>query len=82
MSLIRKRVAGAALLVLAGCAGGSDGNGGAQGASRNGSGPNAGVDRIAAQRLETVSYGKERPVAVGSSEESWAKNRRAVAEVE
>jgi len=167
MSLIRKRVAGAALLVLAGCAGGSDGVGGAQGASRNGSGPNAGVDRIAADggkvtlaaagisdtvyfdydkttlrpdalppllrmaewmrrypkvqiriaghadergtreynlalgdrraaavraylvsvgiaapRLETVSYGKERPVAVGSSEESWAKNRRAVAEVE
>jgi peptidoglycan-associated lipoprotein len=29
-----------------------------------------------------VSYGKERPVAVGSDEESWAKNRRAVAEIE
>ena len=37
---------------------------------------------IAAQRLETVSYGKERPVVVGSDEASWAKNRRAVAEVE
>jgi peptidoglycan-associated lipoprotein len=37
---------------------------------------------IPAQRLETVSYGKERPVAVGSNEESWAKNRRAVAEIE
>jgi peptidoglycan-associated lipoprotein len=34
-----------------------------------------GVD---AARLNTVSYGKERPVAVGSDEESWAKNRRAV----
>lgn len=34
-----------------------------------------GVD---ASRLNTVSYGKERPVALGSDEESWAKNRRAV----
>ena len=29
-------------------------------------------------RITTVSYGKERPVAVGSDEESWAKNRRSV----
>ena len=29
-------------------------------------------------RLTTVSYGKERPVALGSDEESWARNRRAV----
>jgi peptidoglycan-associated lipoprotein len=29
-------------------------------------------------RLNTVSYGKERPVALGSTEEAWAKNRRAV----
>ena len=34
-----------------------------------------GVD---ASRLTTVSYGKERPVATGSTEEAWAKNRRAV----
>lgn len=34
-----------------------------------------GVD---ASRLTTVSYGKERPIALGSDEESWAKNRRAV----
>ena len=34
-----------------------------------------GVD---AGRITTVSYGKERPVALGSDEESWAKNRRAV----
>jgi peptidoglycan-associated lipoprotein len=33
---------------------------------------------IDAGRLTTVSYGKERPVAVGSDEASWAKNRRAV----
>ena len=29
-------------------------------------------------RLATVSYGKERPVALGSNEEAWAQNRRAV----
>ena len=34
-----------------------------------------GVD---AARLSTISYGKERPVALGSDEASWAKNRRAV----
>lgn len=34
-----------------------------------------GVD---AGRITTVSYGKERPVALGSDEESWARNRRAV----
>jgi peptidoglycan-associated lipoprotein len=33
-----------------------------------------GVDR---SRLEIISYGKERPVALGHNEESWAKNRRA-----
>jgi peptidoglycan-associated lipoprotein len=34
-----------------------------------------GVD---ASRITTVSYGKERPAAVGSDEGAWAKNRRAV----
>ena len=29
-------------------------------------------------RLTTVSYGKERPVALGSDEQSWARNWRAV----
>lgn len=29
-------------------------------------------------RITTVSYGKERPVALGSDESSWARNRRAV----
>ncbi|WP_438996333.1 peptidoglycan-associated lipoprotein Pal [Candidatus Puniceispirillum sp.] len=32
---------------------------------------------IDAARIRTVSYGKERPAMLGSSEESWAKNRRA-----
>jgi peptidoglycan-associated lipoprotein len=29
-------------------------------------------------RIQTVSYGKERPQALGSNEQSWAQNRRAV----
>ena len=34
-----------------------------------------GVD---ASRIQTVSYGKERPTALGSDEQAWAQNRRAV----
>lgn len=34
-----------------------------------------GVD---ASRIQTVSYGKERPTAFGSNESSWAQNRRAI----
>jgi peptidoglycan-associated lipoprotein len=33
---------------------------------------------ISASRVSTISYGKERPAVVGSSEESYAQNRRAV----
>ena len=29
-------------------------------------------------RIATISYGKERPDVLGSNEEAWAKNRRAV----
>src|SRR3569623_1270941 len=29
-------------------------------------------------RISTSSYGKERPIALGSDEASWAQNRRAV----
>lgn len=29
-------------------------------------------------RMSTISYGKERPIAMGSDEQSWAQNRRAV----
>ncbi|TMM46752.1 peptidoglycan-associated lipoprotein Pal [Qipengyuania marisflavi] len=32
---------------------------------------------IPASRIRTLSYGKERPVALGSDEGSWAQNRRA-----
>jgi peptidoglycan-associated lipoprotein len=29
-------------------------------------------------RISTISYGKERPLALGSDDNSWAQNRRAV----
>lgn len=32
---------------------------------------------ISADRIRTISYGKEKPVVLGSSEEAWAKNRNA-----
>ena len=32
---------------------------------------------IAAARVETISYGKERPAAVGHDESTWSRNRRA-----
>jgi peptidoglycan-associated lipoprotein len=33
---------------------------------------------IDAGRISTISYGKERPDALGSDESAWARNRRAV----
>ncbi|MDP3674803.1 MAG: peptidoglycan-associated lipoprotein Pal [Novosphingobium sp.] len=33
---------------------------------------------VGAELIQTVSFGKERPVALGSDESSWARNRRAV----
>ena len=33
---------------------------------------------VPTNRLTTVSWGKERPVAIGSNETAWAQNRRAV----
>lgn len=31
---------------------------------------------VPAAQLSTISYGEERPVAVGSNEQAWAQNRR------
>jgi len=36
---------------------------------------------VSGQRIQTVSYGKDRPAALGSDEASWAQNRRAVTTV-
>jgi peptidoglycan-associated lipoprotein len=33
---------------------------------------------VSAARLETVSYGKERPICTESNEDCWAQNRRGV----
>ena len=33
---------------------------------------------VAASRMTTISWGKERPAVEGSSEEAWRQNRRAV----
>ena len=33
---------------------------------------------VTASRITTISYGKERPAAMGSDEGAWAQNRRAV----
>lgn len=29
-------------------------------------------------RIDTISYGKERPAVIGANEDAWAQNRRAV----
>ncbi|MDA0819814.1 MAG: peptidoglycan-associated lipoprotein Pal [Proteobacteria bacterium] len=36
---------------------------------------------VNSDRISTVSYGKERPVALASTPEAWAQNRRAVSVV-
>ena len=33
---------------------------------------------VSGGRIDTVSYGKERPAVLGSNEAAWAQNRRAV----
>jgi peptidoglycan-associated lipoprotein len=36
---------------------------------------------VAKARIETISYGKDRPVALGSNEQAWAQNRNAITSV-
>ena len=36
---------------------------------------------IAANRIKTISYGKERPAVLGSNEWAWAQNRRSVTSI-
>ena len=40
-----------------------------------------GAKGIAASRISTISYGKDRPIAPGSTEEAWAQNRNAITSV-
>lgn len=37
---------------------------------------------VAGSRITTVSYGKDRPSALGSDEQSWAQNRNAITSVQ
>ena len=37
---------------------------------------------IAPGRIDTISYGEERPAVAGSNEQAWARNRRAVTRIE
>jgi peptidoglycan-associated lipoprotein len=36
---------------------------------------------VSQSRMSTISYGKDRPIAQGSSEEAWAQNRNAITSV-
>ncbi len=36
---------------------------------------------VAGNRISTISYGKDRPVALGSSEDAWSQNRNAITSV-
>lgn len=36
---------------------------------------------VASNRMTTISYGKDRPIAPGSTEEAWAQNRNAITSV-
>jgi peptidoglycan-associated lipoprotein len=36
---------------------------------------------VAPARMSTISYGKDRPIAPGSTEEAWAQNRNAITSV-
>lgn len=37
---------------------------------------------VTPSRIETISYGKDRPVALGSNEQAWAQNRNAITSVQ
>ena len=36
---------------------------------------------VSADRISTISYGKDRPTALGDDEQSWAQNRNAITSV-
>ncbi len=36
---------------------------------------------VSSARISTISYGKDRPVALGDNEEAWAQNRNAITSV-
>jgi|ERR1700722_14219481 peptidoglycan-associated lipoprotein len=40
-----------------------------------------GAKGVESNRMTTISYGKDRPLAPGSTEEAWAQNRNAITSV-
>ncbi len=36
---------------------------------------------VSAARIQTISYGKDRPTALGDNEQAWAQNRNAITSV-
>ena len=40
------------------------------------------IEGISPDRIRVISYGKEKPAVVGSSDMAWAKNRRAVTTID
>ncbi|MFT9126557.1 MAG: peptidoglycan-associated lipoprotein, partial [Acetobacter fabarum] len=36
---------------------------------------------VTSSRISTISYGKDRPTALGDTEEAWAQNRNAITAV-
>ena len=36
---------------------------------------------VAGARITTISYGKDRPTAMGANEQAWAQNRNAITSV-
>jgi peptidoglycan-associated lipoprotein len=36
------------------------------------------AEGVSSARISTISYGKERPIVLGSNEEAWAQNRVAI----
>ncbi len=36
---------------------------------------------VSASRIQTISYGKDRPTALGDNEQAWAQNRNAISSV-
>lgn len=37
---------------------------------------------VSGDRLKTISYGKDRPTALGDNEQAWAQNRNAISSVQ
>jgi len=92
MNFTKSAILLAGVLALSACQNGIPGFGGGKDDAAGGAEANLGLGAkrasavnnyltsrgVAQNRLETVTFGKERPLAICSDETCWAKNRRAV----